>query len=139
MLDGGLLDQKHRLIKDTIVIWDVLVLNDEHLIGTTYDSRYSKITNIADYKWNYNVPTVGNIEFGLRLADHVLVPESHSKEFWDGLWAMIEIVNKPFGQSPVLEGLCFKDMSGKLELANKEVNNFSWYMRSRVQTGRHNF
>lgn len=138
MLDGGLLDQKHRLIKDTIVIWDMLVFDDEHLLGTTYASRYGRIAGLTSGPWCYNVPKVGNVEFGLRLTDHVLVPECHSSESWTTLWTKVDQVNKPF-DSPVLEGLCFKDMNGKLELGHREINNSSWFMRSRVKTGRHNF
>ena len=139
MLDGGLLDQKHRLIKDTIVIWDVLVFNGQHLVGTTYDSRYNKFLNVQSGPWNFNVPKVGNIQFGLKLTDNVFTPECYNSELWEDLWDTIDRVNAPFGDSPVLEGLCFKDMSGKLELGYKEINNSSWFMRSRVKTGRHNF
>jgi hypothetical protein len=139
MLDGGLLDTKHRLIKDTIVIWDVLVLNNEYLIGTTYQSRYNKILDLAKGDWSHHVPTVGNIKFGLAITEHILTPESHCSDMWDTMWDTIHAINKPFGQSPVIEGLCFKDMAGKLEFASKEDNNYSWYMRSRVATGRHEF
>lgn len=139
MLDGGLLNSKHKLIKNTIVIWDVLVLNDEYLIGTTYENRYGRILGISKGDWNYDVPTVGNTKFGLAITKHIFTPESHNSHMWDAMWDMINGVNEPFCQSPLIEGLCFKNMAGKLEIANKETNNHSWYMRSRVTTGRHNF
>lgn len=149
ILDGGLLDQKHQAIKDTIVIWDILVLNDEHLIGSTYQSRHSQLIEAASISsvetWDY----LDNTPFGYKLSDNVFVPWNIQPEDWDQAWNVIDQVNAPYTIGspqdinyqcrPVLEGLVFKDPNGQLTMGFKEKNNDHWMIRSRVHTGRHRF
>ena len=149
MIDGGLLDQKHQLIDDVIVVWDILVRDGEHLLGTTYQERYDFLRGKTNGFWTHDVPTLGSIEFGLQLTQDLFVPESYSSNKWDQLWDLVEKVNKPYTQgkptdpnykiSPVLEGLLFKDTTGVLEMGYKEKNNGDWQFRSRVHTRRHRF
>lgn len=149
ILDGGLLDQKHSLVKDTIVLWDILALNNEHLIGTTYGERYDRLHKITNGTWTHEVPTMGPVEFGLKLTKSVFVPESYTHEYWDELWDLVYKVNAPYTIGtpnsanyeikPILEGLVLKDEQGKLEFGFREKNNDSWLCRSRIQTGRHRF
>jgi hypothetical protein len=150
LLDGGLLDQKHRAIKDTIVIWDMLVLNDQHMIGTSYQSRHDEILSISSMEtWNYQHDSHGIVPFGHLLSENIFTPFNIEPSLWDDSWKIIEKVNRPFttGEpedsnyqcSPVLEGLVFKDPDGLLEMGFKERNNDSWMIRSRVRTGRHMF
>ena len=50
ILDGELIDMKHKALKDTIAIWDILVKDSEHLVGSTYQERYDLIAPTAqDY------------------------------------------------------------------------------------------
>lgn len=144
ILDGGLLDQKHAAIKNTIVLWDILVLNDEHLIGTRYDDRYTQLAQIAtDNQWEYQNPAHGPIPFGRKFTENVFIPKNWEACEWDNAWDIVHTVNKPYTNGedikPVLEGLVFKDPDGALEMGFKESNNDSWMMRSRVKTGRHRF
>jgi hypothetical protein len=150
LLDGGLLDQKHRAIKDTIVIWDILVLNDQHLIGTTYSQRHNQILSISSVEtWDYHHDSSTSIPFGQKLSEDIFTPNNIPPEHWQQAWNTIEKVNEPFtiGKpnqpgyqcSPVLEGLVFKDPHGLLEMGFKQQNNDSWMIRSRVKTGRHTF
>ena len=146
ILDGGLLDQKHKAIKDTIVIWDMLVLNNEYLIGTEYANRLSTIhQNATDNQtWNYK-----DTPFGYKISNDILTPMNINPQDWETAWETIDTINKPFtiGQPtdpdyqchPVLEGLVFKDPQGQLEPGFSAKNNDSWMIRSRVKTGRHNF
>jgi len=150
LLDGGLLDQKHRAIKDTIVIWDILVLNDQHLIGTTYQSRYDKLRSISSLEtWDHDHVTHGPVPFGHRLSEDVFMPDNIVPADWGQAWDTVYTVNAPYTTGkpnqkgydckPVLEGLVFKDPKGQLEFGFKEKNNDSWIIRSRVVTGRHQF
>jgi hypothetical protein len=150
ILDGGLLDQKHRAIKDTLVVWDILVLNDEYLVGTTYLDRYGKLYSISSQEtWNYSNASHDSVSFGRKLSDDVFIPENIAADAWGHAWDTIAKVNAPYttgdpGQAcyeckPVLEGLVFKDPNGTLEMGFKEKNNSSWMIRSRVHTGRHRF
>jgi len=149
LLDGGLLDTKHRAIKDTLVIWDLLVLNNQHLLQTTYQERYNHLHNhlSTPTTWNYTHPTNPHnhppIPFGTTITPNIFIPHNHPPETWDHLWEQVDTANKPYtiGQdiSPVLEGLVLKNGSGKLTSGFRENNNSSWMVRSRVRTGRHRF
>lgn len=139
LLDGGLLDQKHRAIKDTIVIWDILVRDSQHLIGTTYQERYQSLAQNADIPWHFD-----HTKFGLtwdKQLSNVLIPEQWPHQTWPDLWDMIHEINKPYENicGPLLEGLVFKDPNGELGMGFTEKNNSQWVMRSRVATGRHAF
>jgi hypothetical protein len=148
LLDGGLLDRKHKAIKDSIVIWDILVRDGEHLLGTTYLDRYNSL-HVSQEAWNYQHPNGSTYQLGLALTDNILIPECHSASKWPELWNMIDEINatwtigKPTDKNyqchPLIEGLVFKNPSGELEMGFSERNNSSWLMRSRIETGRHRF
>jgi hypothetical protein len=150
ILDGGLLDQKHRAIKDTIVIWDMLVINGQHLIGTTYQNRYDRLAQISSLEtWDYKHASHAPVSFGQLLTTDVFMPNNIAAADWDTAWDLVYMVNQPFTTGkpnqpnydckPVLEGLVFKDPHGTLSMGFKEKNNDSWMIRSRVTTGRHQF
>lgn len=150
MIDGGLLDQKHQAIKDTIVLWDILVYNDQHLLGTTLDARYTQLSAAATTEpWVYGHPAHAPQEFGLMFTKNIFIPRNWEPCMWDHAWDIVNTVNAPWTTGtpksknyeikPVLEGLVFKDPLGTLEMGFKERNNDTWLCRSRVQTGRHRF
>ncbi len=148
LLDGELLDHKHIAIRDTIVIWDILVHNNEHLLNSTYGDRYNWLHDNLDnsLSWNYK-----DFDFGIRLDDNILMPRNYTGvKTWQDLWTdVVNKVNLPYtigkpgdknySCKPLLEGLVFKDLMGKLEMGFKEKNNHTWMCRSRVETGRHKF
>ena len=139
LLDGGLLDKKHRAIKDTIVIWDILVRDSEHLLGTTYKDRYQSILT-GDVPWHWESYKLG-LTWSKTTTPNILMPELWPHQTWSDLWDMIHEINKPFENvcGPLIEGLVFKDPNGELGMGFTEKNNSSWVMRSRVATGRHAF
>lgn len=148
LLDGGTLNDKHSAIKNTIVIWDILVLDGTHLLGSTYQSRYDFLEgNLTQSPQPAEEPTwtFNGYDLGLKITDDILMPRNYNGgqggELWTAIWKeVIEEVNKPYAKtSPLLEGLMFKDPAGKLERGMKEKNNSAWQCRSRVQTGRHLF
>jgi hypothetical protein len=122
LLDGGLLDQKHSAIKDTIVIWDILVLDGLHLLGSTYEDRYNFLLNTLTGGVNHTVPWLyshkshGPLDFGVRLDDNVFMPRNYqgnranypddhghpndgnpSGDAWQYLWDnLITVVNAPY-------------------------------------------
>lgn len=145
LFDGGLLHQKHKAIKDTIVIWDILVINGEHLVGTTYQHRYNKIhalCNGESYKYKGHHLSK-NHRLGTKITDDIFVPDLLTPSEWTTAWDTVDEVNYPFlstnSAGPLLEGLVFKDPDGELEFGFKQKNNSSWQSRSRVSTGRHAF
>ena len=136
ILDGELIDQKHTAVKDTIAIWDIIVRNGEHLLDTTYESRYTSLHNKVSNKENY---THQNQDLGIKLTDNTLLAKTYTKDQWDTAWDIVHKTNQPYGDRPLLEGVVLKDLTGRLERGYKEKNNGSWQIRSRIKTGRHNF
>lgn len=161
LIDGGLLNDKHQAIKNTIVIWDILVLDGTHLLGSTYRDRYNFLKGNLDtgLPWMFGV-----FDFGMKISDDILMPRNYGGNLagtlandgnppgdaWKVLWdEVITKANEPYTVGkpgdrnydckPVLEGLMFKDLDGKLERGMKEKNNSGWQCRSRVLTGRHRF
>lgn len=148
LLDGGILDGKHKAIKDTIVIWDILVRDSGHLVGSCYGDRYN-LLHVNDTPWNYQHPNGKTYQLGLALTPNILMPQNHTFDKWPGLWEMIDEINatwtigkpndKNYQCHPLIEGLVFKNHKGSLQMGFKEKNNSDWLMRSRVTTGRHKF
>lgn len=147
LLDGGLMDKKHPGLKDVIVLWDILVVNGDHLLNTTYQSRHAMLTKpFGDESWMYTNHMKPDahppVDFGVKCTDSILIPRSYS-EGWDKLWELVHLVNAPFCKdgniSPLLEGLVLKQPSGTLEPGYKMSNNADWLIRSRVTTGRHKY
>ncbi len=161
LLDGGLLDQKHAAIKHSIVVWDILVMDGLHLLGSTYGDRYDflrgKLT--TGTSWEYN-----GFDLGMKISPDILMPRNYPGNLagtasndgnppgdaWKVLWEqVIEKINAPYTTGkpgdknydckPVLEGLVLKSGEGKLTRGMKPKNNSDWMVKSRVQTGRHQF
>lgn len=143
-LDGGVLHSKHPTIDNTIVIWDILVRDDEYLLGTTYEERHQWLYETAG-RLKKGVFAMNGLELGTMVSDHVFVLKNLGQD-WDKIWDDITKVNlqngfdeskaRP-GCEPSIEGLVFKLPSGKLERAFVEENNNGWCLRTRVKTRRH--
>lgn len=142
ILDGGLLDQKHAAIKDTVVIWDILVRDGVHLLGDEYLCRFESIA-VGEVAFCYsNELYEAPVRFGRCYGDCSNVfhlewcPDGSPKACWD----RVQVINSPFGEnSPLIEGMVFKDPVGRLEMGLREKNNENWLCRTRVKTGRHPF
>lgn len=134
VFDGGHLHKKHEAIKNTIVLWDILVRDGVHLLGSTYGERYGWLSGLQSGSHFM----FGSEDLGPMICPNIFMPLNYKPEEWDGLWAMIERVNSGFDQ-PLLEGIVFKNLNGKLRSGLKIHNNADWLGRSRVETGRHRF
>lgn len=149
ILDGGLIHNKHKAIKNTIVIWDILTQNNEHLLGTTYQERYNKIQGLTNgLAWVHNNKQLlnssddTNYTIGSQITKDIFIPTCWEPNNWTKCWSLINNINKPWvnnGNDPIIEGLMLKDPNGKLTQGLKEKNNSDWMIRSRIKTGRHNF
>ena len=130
-LDGGLLHLKHPAIKHTIVIWDVLGLNDEFLVGSKYRDRYKLLLEHTTDDYYFK-----EFKFGLKLSDDIFVPENLND--CSRAWDVVNLVNQDYN-SPLLEGLVFKDPDGVMSYGFKLKSNSDWLAKCRVETGRHRF
>ena len=141
-LDGGLMCCKNRQVTGIAAIWDILVLQGEWLLDTTYQYRYDLIAQRNSEPF---VITVGGKDFdiGLKLSEHIFVPRLYKD--YNIPWQLAKDVNAAAGWSGkddgenVLEGVVVKQMDGKLKPGFKEKNNDSWCARSRFTTGRSRF
>lgn len=146
LLDGGLLHSKHPAIKHTIVIWDILVKDSEHLISTTYKNRYqSLILDLVFKSDNCKSKDLQNYShegftLGMKFTDDIFIPYNIQPNEWEMAWDMVDNINTLYpNNGPLIEGLVFKDLEGELEYGFNEKNNSTWMSRSRVPTGRHAF
>lgn len=142
LLDGGLMHDKHCALHNTIVIWDVLAINGEHLIGSTYGDRHAHLVSklSTQESWNFT-NKAGTFDFGMKVSQDVLMPRCYAAADWQTTWdSLVLKVNSAYPKnSPLLEGFLLKDPEGKLKLGYGERNNDHWQCRSRVCTGRHRF
>lgn len=139
LLDGGLLDKKHRAISDTVVIWDVLVARGEYLLGSTYGSRFALLEAHGGAPKSFENHS-GSITLGRSLTEDIFIPDTIAPEAWRETWERLKRLNSAYAvNSPLIEGLMYKDYSGTLSPGYSEKNNSSWQARSRVSTGRHKF
>lgn len=137
ILDGELIDSKHKALKDTIAIWDILVKNSKHLIGTTYKERYDMITP-TNNNYTFKAPH-GNFTIGKKYSKDILRPENYNHKHWNNMWDLVDNINKPYKTkngtlAPLIEGLVFKNPHGTLEPGWNNNNNSDWQCRSRVKT-----
>jgi hypothetical protein len=170
LLDGELIDFKHCAIRDTVAVWDILVRDGTHLIGTTYGDRYHFLRGKLDTgeSWFYTNPGKPNahepLDFGIKAHGNVLVPRNYEAnrspwagndgnphgDAWRAVWdGVVNVANAPYTVGkpgdrnyschPVIEGLVFKSLVGKLKMGMRQLNNSDWMVRSRIETGRHKF
>lgn len=139
-LDGGLLHSKHQYFKNTIVIWDILVRDNEHLVGTTYKERYEWLLSKLDGEPYYIELNGEKFQVGIKITDNIFIPImlDDPMEVWDLTNNVNEAANWESGE-PLLEGVMCKSPSGVLKSGRREKNNSDWLARCRVTTGRHKF
>lgn len=158
--DGGLLFNKHKLIRDVLVIWDILAINGKSAFDTVYPDRYMQLFQMLavsgpkpvfinshgiSYDENKGVLVGFELVAGLNDMPGIILPVNINYQDYDSAWdnvnnlnAAVYRDNKDIDQ-PILEGVVFKSLSHKLELMNTEKNNGDFMARSRVVTRRHKF
>ena len=139
--DGGILDTRHRAIKNLVVIWDILVKDGEHLLGTTYAERYNIIRSNFTERFIHR-----DFDLGIKVSDNIIIPDNFAPDQWGKQWDMLTELNTLYGFAPsvekgagsaIIEGLLLKKLNGRLEPALREDNNQSWQVRSRIMNRRH--
>lgn len=133
LLDGGLIHHKHPHIKNTLVLWDLLVLKGEHLIGTTYSDRYQHVLSLTTSD-NY---IYKGLDFGHSITDDIFVPSMWDLKEATEAWSVVDMAN--CDQSVVLEGIMLKNTQAALQFGFSSKNNEDSMVRSRITTGRHIF
>jgi len=142
LLDGELLHNKHRLFKDTIVLWDILVRDGEWLLDTTYQERFDSLLSKCDGCDPFHLE-IGGEKFllGVKLTEHIFIPIL--TDDLQGLWDLTQEINEAAGWKhegePIVEGVAAKMPIGKLKPGLRESNNTDWNTRCRICTKRHRY
>lgn len=107
-------DSNNIVWNNKFVIFDILVNNNIHLIGSTYEERLNLLDNMFNYT-NYN-PYLNQI------TDNIFYIKSFQNNFLDRYNEIVKI--------DMLEGLVLKRKSGKL-VNGGETANREWQLKCR--------
>jgi len=105
------------------VIWDILVYNGEHLIGTTYEERVKLLDKLYGVN-EYN-------DYLYEVSENVFRVKTFYKNF-SKIWKQVVKVD-------MLEGWVFKRKSGKLTDGRTSKNNHLTQLKSRKSTKNYRF
>ena len=121
VLDSELLHSKHPSVKNMLYLFDALALDGQHLVGETYEARYSGLV-AACGAVGPDVPGYGGhvAEVGRGLWLARMIPS----DGWRGAWDVA-------AKNPIIEGLVLKRVKAKLEPGRAEENNGFWMIRVR--------
>lgn len=118
VIDGELLHLKHASVKNTLYLFDILVLNSELLLYQDYAIRYEKLINILS--------PLGYDDIASRVSEHIWVANNILPADWDNYWSLT--------QNPIIEGFVFKNPKGVLKPMFTAKNNSDWMVRCRKST-----
>ena len=125
VLDGGLLHYKTERVKDTLVLWDVLVYDGQYLIGTNFTQRYGILEEMTGRpeNWVYLAAGALRIPVGLQISGNLWLAPVFSSNFSE--------LYKNASQLPEIEGLVLKDPNAPLQRAWTMDENATWMIRVR--------
>lgn len=123
-LNKSKLDENGKVFNHKLIIFDILVLNSEHLIGSTFVNRIELLDGLygtkeceKDYLYQY--------------TDNIYRVKSYETDF-------VEIYKK-LTKIDVVEGLVFKRKNAKLEMGTTENNNAKSMVKARKATKSYRF
>lgn len=115
---GELLHSKGVGVKNTIVLFDLLVEDGEYLVGMSYADRFARLERLL-----------------MRYNDEPLIEATH-REYNAGVW-LIQNRARAFRQwfdaeaPAMVEGLVFKDKNAKLRLCSRPSANAGGQVKCR--------
>lgn len=114
-------DKNNKIFNHKFIIVDILVFNNQHLIGTTYQERLNILHEIYDLK-DYD-------EYLYQIYDNIFITKSFEQDFKNLYENIVKI--------DMLEGLVLKPKNSKLSTGTKKLNNLS--MKCRKETKNYQF
>jgi len=121
VLDGELLNNKTRGVKDRLVLFDLLVHDSKYLVGTTYGNRLDMLDFTLSEPNEYEQETGRKLAF--RVNENVWFAETFRENFSGHFQELLDLDE--------IEGLVLKDPGGKLVPGVTENNNEAWLIRVR--------
>ena len=127
VLDGGLLHYKTPRVKNTLVLWDILVHESSYLLGTGFGERYALLEKIV------RKPDRWATLFDDQRSEDIPVALTIAKTLW-----LAPIFRTKFKQLfdmgsrlPEIEGIVLKNTRMPLQRAFRMEDNASWMIRVR--------
>ena len=118
-------------VKDTVYLFDVLVDDGDHLVGTTHADRQQRLARAVQWPFAVNEgPYPGEDWSHVEISPGFWLTRNHScrfRELWD----------QPPG--PRVEGLVLKDPRTPLALCSNERSNSKGMVKFRYPTEQRNF
>lgn len=105
------------------VIFDILVFENQYLVGSTFDERYNLLKSI------YNVKDYG--EFLFQITENVFLVKSFTDKFTKRYNDIVKV--------DMLEGWVLKRRDAKLERGTREKNNVNTQLKCRKPTKNYEF
>jgi len=117
-------DKSGKPFNHKLVIFDIIVINGEHLVGTTCQERYNMILDLYPDKKDYD-------EYLYQISENVFLVKAFENDF-------VNLYNKII-KIDMLEGWVLKKKNGKLEQGTREKNNVGWQLKCRKLTKNYSF
>jgi hypothetical protein len=122
-LDKSRKNEFGKVFNDKLIIFDILVLNNEHLIGKTFQERMNILTDMFTY--------IDENDYSYKLSDNIYLTKTFYKGFGE-LW-------DKFVQIDMLEGLVLKRKDAGLEPGTTEKNNVLSQLKCRKETKNYSY
>ena len=117
-------DERGEVFNHKLVIFDILVLNSDHLVGSTFDERVRLLDTIYENKECEK-------EYLLQITENIYRVKTYEDNFAD--------LYDRFTKIDMIEGLVMKRKSAKLELGTTENNNTKSQVKARKSTKNYKF
>ena len=123
-IDGELLHAKDATIKNTLYWWDVLVHDNEQMLGTSGQERLELLYSLTQQGGKLSENETAD-KIADRLTDNIWLARNIKPDRYDESWKLTEV--------SYVEGFMFKDMKARLKPMLTEKNNSEWMVRCRKE------
>lgn len=117
-------DENNKVFNHKLVLFDILVLNSDYLIGSTFESRISLLDDLYG-------TTQSEKDYLYQFTDNIYRVKSYDNNFQEIFENLIKI--------DMVEGLVMKRKTAKLELGTTENNNAKSMVKARKPTKSYKF
>lgn len=115
-------DENNQTFNHKLVLFDILVYNNEYLIGKTFRERLNILYNIVK-------PVEENL-YSYKITDNIYITKSFDENF-SNIWDKLVSID-------MIEGMVLKRSNAGLELGLREVNNTKSQLKCRKATKLYN-
>jgi ATP-dependent DNA ligase len=133
VFDSLLLHNKNALVKDTVVLIDILVHNSEYLIQTTFKERDELLEKICGHP--KRLEQHSGLELGLEVTPLLWKAKSYTTNFQE----IFDKFRKVFeGGQKIVEGVVLKRLNGRLDY-HLNTDKCKWQIKMRYSKKNYDF